>query len=178
MTDTTLKPWSEPRLGALWGAAWQSVPVAITRTLAAGGAALEVGCGSGLACLALAEAIPEAHVTGHDEDAAAITRARELAHAAGLGTRLRFAVSDSTRLPRSAFHLVTIEALRERASDPRRVLNAIRNALHPDGACLLLELSTAGLAVPALPGLASVAGFSRVKPLPCDGRVRLYELRR
>jgi SAM-dependent methyltransferase len=180
MTSPKARTPPERRLGALWAAAWQRIPEAITRTLGAGGSALEVGCGSGLACLALAEAVPQARVVGHDADPAAIARARELARAAGLDDRVRFAVDDSTRLPRAAYPLITAEALRARTSEPRRVLNAIRNALVPDGICLLLEsldllASRDGL---ALPVLVREVGFSRVRLLPSDGPLPLYELRR
>jgi hypothetical protein len=51
-----------------------------------------------------------AEVTGHDEDAPAIARPRELAAAAGLEGRVTFSVDDSTKLPRASFHLVTAEA--------------------------------------------------------------------
>jgi SAM-dependent methyltransferase len=163
------------RLGALWSAAWQSVPDAITRTLGQGAAALDVNCGAGLACLALAEAIAGAHVVGHDVDGAAIARARALARAARLDHRLSFAVDDSTRLPHARFALITAEDLQTRAHDPARVLNAIRNALTPTGACLLLEPAHGR---PNLEALAGAAGFSRLRLLPSDPRVRLYELRR
>jgi SAM-dependent methyltransferase len=171
------------RLGALWSAAWQSVPDAITRTLRDGAAALDVNCGVGLACLALAEAMPGAQVTGHDVDAQAIERARALAQAARLQHRVRFAVDDSTRLPHAAYTLVTAEDLQSRARDPFRVLNAIRNALTSTGACLLLEPAYPRVLGPATPilrleALATRAGFSRVRLLPCEPRVRLYELRR
>ena len=165
------------RLGALWSAAWQSVPDPITRALADGGAALDVNCGTGLACLALAQAITGAQVTGHDVDPAAIERARALARASHLDHRVHFAVDDSARLPHAAYALITAEDLQVRARDPARVLNAIRNALTPTGACLLLE--------PAHPhkpsgleALATGAGFSRLRLLPAHPRLRLYELRR
>ena len=169
------------RLGALWAAAWQSVPEAIARMLAAGGSALEVGCGSGLACLALAEASAGAHVIGHDADPQAIARARALALAAGLEGPGEFRRRRFDALPRATFHLVTAEELRAAPAEPRRVLNAIRNALVPDGACLLLEpprpLPTR---VPDidLQSLAWQTGFSRFRPVPSEGPLRLFELRR
>jgi 2-polyprenyl-3-methyl-5-hydroxy-6-metoxy-1,4-benzoquinol methylase len=175
---------SAPRLGALWSAAWQSVPDAITRTLRDGAAALDVNCGAGLACLALAEAMTGARVTGHDVDVQAIERARALAQAARLEHRVRFAVDDSTRLPHAAYTLVTAEDLQSRAREPFRVLNAIRNALTSTGACLLLEPAyprtpvAPGTPLLRLEALATRAGFSRVRLLPSEPRVRLYELRR
>jgi SAM-dependent methyltransferase len=169
-----------PRAGALWAAAWQRIPEGITRTLASGGAALEVGCGSGLACLALAEAVPRAQIVGHDDSPDEIVRARELARAAGLDTRVRFAVDDSTRLPRATYHLITAQALRERHPTPLLVLNAIRNALVPSGTCLLLEPPTIrpSRAFADLPTLARQAGFSRIHRLPGAAHLPLYELRR
>jgi SAM-dependent methyltransferase len=166
------------RLGALWSAAWQSVPDSITRTLGEGAAALDVNCGAGLACLALAEALPGAQVLGHDVDAEAIARARALAQAARLDHRVRFATDDSTRLPHASFALVTAEDLQIRARDPARVLNAIRNALTPTGACLLLEPTHPRAPARRLEALAAAAGFSRLRLLPSEPRLRLYELRR
>jgi hypothetical protein len=92
-----------------------------------------------------------------------------------------FAVDDSRKLPRATFHLVTAARLRERHSEPRRVLNAIRNALVPDGACLLLEPPRSlPTRVPDidLQSLARQTGFSRFRPVPSEGRLRLFELRR
>jgi SAM-dependent methyltransferase len=166
------------RLGALWSAAWQSVPDAITRTLGEGATALDVNCGAGLACLALAEALAGAQVVGHDVDAHAIGRARTLAQAARLDHRVRFAIDDSTRLPHAAFALVTAEDLQIRAPDPARVLNSIRNGLTPTGACLLLESIPTRAPAGRLEALATRAGFSRLRLLPSEPHLRLYELRR
>jgi SAM-dependent methyltransferase len=166
------------RPGALWSAAWQSVPDAIRRTLGEGATALDVNCGTGLACLALAEAVAGAQVVGHDVDAAAIGRARTLAKAARLDHRVRFAVDESTRLPRAAFALITAENLQVRAPDPARVLNAIRNALTPEGACLLLEPAYTRAPIGRLEVQAKRAGFSRLRLLPAEPHLRLYELRR
>ncbi|MEO8215391.1 MAG: hypothetical protein ABI560_19480, partial [Myxococcales bacterium] len=51
---------------ALWVAAGLAVPADVDSRLRAGGAVLEVGCGGGLGCLALAEAYPFTRVVGHD----------------------------------------------------------------------------------------------------------------
>jgi SAM-dependent methyltransferase len=176
-------PRLEPRAGALWGAAWSAIPIEVARRLEAGGATLEVGCGRGLACLALAEDFPAARVTGHDPDPLAIAQATVLARAAGLEPRLRFAVDDSTRLPRAAFDLVTVCSLVVRPCDPRRLLNAIRNALVPEGICLLLEpgavdAARRGSAIATLRSLSSAAGFSRFRAHPEEGRLHLFELAR
>jgi SAM-dependent methyltransferase len=159
-----------PAAGALWGAAWSAIPVAVARQLEAGGTALEIGCGRGLACLALAQAIPAARVVGHDPDPDAIARATALAAESGLGERLRFAAGDSMRLPRAAFALVVVSRILARP-DANGLLNAIRNALLPDGACLVLEAARVG-------AIARSAGFSRARLHPWPGPLQLWELGR
>ena len=144
------------------------IPEGIARRLEGGGAALEVGCGMGVGCLAMAGTFPALQVTGHDQDRAAIAHTRELAATAGLGGRLRFEVSDSLRLPRGTLDLVVVSGGRP---DAAQLLNVIRNALCTEGACLLIG---PGLGQ-TLAALALGAGFSRLTPLPGHD---LYELRR
>jgi predicted O-methyltransferase YrrM len=173
-----------PTSVALWIAAGLAVPVDVDRRLRAGGVALELGCGGGLGCLALAEAYPEARVVGHDRDAEAIARARSLAETAGLAGRVSFLVTDSERLPRAAYDLATLQTLSAR-SDAQQILNAVRNALVPDGVCLAVEPADALVPgrgrsrdnLDALRAAAEHAGFSRFTLL---GRaaVDIYELRR
>ena len=170
--------------GALWVAAGLSVPAEVHGRLRAGGVALEVGCGCGLGCLALAEAYPAAKVLGHDRDAESIARAQAMAHAADLDGRVSFVVSDSERLPRNAYDLVTVATLSDRRQ-ALEVLNAIRNAIVPDGVCVLLEppvsvvlgSSKRRRAGDHLRALAERAGFSKVS-LVCRGSTDIYELRR
>src|SRR3954470_7439308 len=94
MSNST-KPRRPATSVALWVAAGASVPPDVAERLAAGGRALEVDCGGGLGCLALAEAFPAAQVVGHDRDAGAIARAQALARASGLDERLSFVVAGS-----------------------------------------------------------------------------------
>src|SRR5687768_12627619 len=61
----------ESRLAEYW---MKSLPEAAAR-LRAGGRALDVGCGSGAVCAALAKAFPAAEVIGIDPDAESISRA-------------------------------------------------------------------------------------------------------
>jgi methylase of polypeptide subunit release factors len=68
------------RAGAAW-LAWSALPHEIAHRLDDGGAALEIGCGSGFGCPAAAERFPAITVSGHDRDPAAIARAPERAQA-------------------------------------------------------------------------------------------------
>jgi SAM-dependent methyltransferase len=123
---------------ALWVAAGRVVPVDVDRRLRSGGAALDIGCGGGLGCLALAEAYPVARIVGHDRDPRAVERATALAETAGLGERVRFQATSSERLPRATFDLVTLQTLSDRAG-ALAILNAVRNALVPGGVCVAIE---------------------------------------
>lgn len=155
------------RAGAAW-LAWSALPDEIAHRLDDGGAALEIGCGSGLGCLAAAERFPAITVSGHDRDPTAIARARALADAAGLAARVRFAVDDSLRLPRASADVIVAVAALERR-DAARLLNAIRNALVPEGVCLLVAE-----APERAQALGTAAGFSRLRRL----HAALFELRR
>jgi SAM-dependent methyltransferase len=182
MTDAAHRPTptSRPRPGA-WVAAWLAMPGEVMQRLVDGGAALELGCGSGLSCLALAEAFPTAHITGRDRDADAVTRARALARTAALDDRLQFQLErEGDRLPRADYDLIVLAVGLE--PDPRRRLNQIRNALRPEGACLLVERRPPYPAGPdalaPLRAIAEAAGFSRFRPAAGEGALLLLELRR
>lgn len=171
--------------GALWVAAGVSVPAELDARLRTGGAVLEVGCGGGVGCLALAEAYPATTVDGHDRDAEAIARARALAEAAHLEGRVSFVVSDSEKLPRNAYDLITVSKLSDRRQ-VLQILNVIRNAIVPGGVCVLLEPPVSVVlggakrrtaVVDRLRVLAERAGFSRITFVP-HGSTDVYELRR
>jgi len=200
------KPRNSGPSVALRVAAGAPVPPDVAERLHAGGRALEVDCGGGLGCLALAEAFSAARVVGHDRDPSEIARAQALALASGLGDRVTFAVAGSTRLPRAAFDLAAVREV-SRREDALQVLNAIRNALTPEGACLLVERNHDGadpsypahLAHPgplaqfarvaasasardararALAALALRAGFSRCELACREPDLDVFELRR
>lgn len=176
------KPRSPGTSVALWVAAGASVPPDVAERLAAGGRALEVDCGGGLGCLALAEAFPAAQVVGHDRDAEAIARAQGLARASGLDGRVTFVVAGSTRLPRASFDLAAVRGVSERG-DALQVLNAIRNALVPAGVCLLVEPLVGSergrdAHARAISALARQAGFLRCELSCREPALDVYELRR
>jgi cyclopropane fatty-acyl-phospholipid synthase-like methyltransferase len=162
------------RGSAVWRA-WSAIPEEIARRLDGGGDVLEVGCGSGFECLAVAERYPAVRVLGHDVDRAAIERARTLAAAARLEERVRFEVNDSLRLARASAEVIVAASAFDRRDAPR-LLNALRNALVPDGVCLLVRATASDDRAHAL---ARAAGFSRLERLPgVAPPVAVYELRR
>ncbi len=86
---------------------------------------LDVGTGSGAIAIALAQYLPEAHVTATDISTAALALAQENAARHQLTGRIQFAESDLlTALPEQTFDAIV--------SNPPYVPEADRTALHPE----------------------------------------------
>ncbi len=99
----------------------------------------DVGCGSGTAALTMARAYPNSRVTGYDNDARSIARARAAAEREGLGN-VAFEQVSAEALPVAVpFGLITCFDVVHDMVNPRAVLRRIRQALAPDGAFLMVE---------------------------------------
>jgi SAM-dependent methyltransferase len=101
---------------------------------------LDMGCGRGLALLALAEAFPCSRFTGYDLGGDAISFAQEQARQRAL-SNIRFAALDAAQLDEpSRYDLIcTFDAIHDQA-DPARVLGNIRRALRPGGVYLMQDI--------------------------------------
>ncbi len=121
----------EQRFADYW---LRALPEARVR-LEAGGRALDVGCGSGRVCIALAKAFPAAEIVGIDPDEESIRRAR-----AAAPEKIRFEANTTSNLARGAgFDLVTLcDALHDLAA-PLAVLGEIRALLKPGGTLFIVE---------------------------------------
>ncbi len=111
----------------------------IAARLRAGGAALDLGCGAGIASLAIAKAYPKAEIFGFDVFAPSIEKARKNASAAGLGDRVHFETYDGSTLPAGRFDLITLFYTLHHLSDPVKVLVSARKALRAGGSLLVME---------------------------------------
>jgi 2-polyprenyl-3-methyl-5-hydroxy-6-metoxy-1,4-benzoquinol methylase len=120
----------EARFADYW---MKSVPQAAER-LRAGGRALDVGCGSGRVCIALARAFPKAEVIGIDPDAESVRRAKTSA------PEIQFQQKTTQDMQRgSGFDLVTLcDALHDLA-EPVETLEEIRALLKPEGTLFIVE---------------------------------------
>jgi 2-polyprenyl-3-methyl-5-hydroxy-6-metoxy-1,4-benzoquinol methylase len=120
----------EARFADYW---MKSVPQAAER-LRAGGRALDVGCGSGRVCIALAKAFPQAEIVGIDPDAESIRRAQ----AAAPGIKFHQKTTTDTERG-SGFDFITLcDALHDLA-EPVKTLEEIRALLKPDGTLFIVE---------------------------------------
>jgi 2-polyprenyl-3-methyl-5-hydroxy-6-metoxy-1,4-benzoquinol methylase len=111
----------------------------IVARLRKGGAALDLGCGGGLASIAVAKAYPAAEVFGLDVYAPSIEKARENAKAAGVGARIHFDTYDGFTLTAGRYDLITIFYTVHHLTDPIKVLASARKALRKGGSLLVME---------------------------------------
>ena len=105
----------------------------VAAKLGAGGRALDVGCGSGAVCAALAKAFPQAQVVGIDPDAESIQRARKTTK------RASFEVSDTSKFKSAPFDLITLCDVLHDLARPLDTLKEIRALLKPDGTLFIIE---------------------------------------
>jgi 2-polyprenyl-3-methyl-5-hydroxy-6-metoxy-1,4-benzoquinol methylase len=117
-------------------AAWIDALPDIRARLEQGGRVADVGCGQGFSTRAMAERFPHAAVEGFDVDAASIEDARR--HAQGSGAA--FVTGDATTVrDRGPYDLVLVlEALHD-IPHPVETLAAVRAALAPGGAALIVD---------------------------------------
>ncbi len=135
-TERMLGPWTRlalvPRiLPALDG---------VVERLEHGGEVADIGCGAGVALLALARAFPGSSFRGYDISRHAIERASQLVGESGLSNvELHQAGADA--LPDEAtFDLVlTLDCLHD-MTRPEETIGAIRRALKPDGTWLVKDI--------------------------------------
>jgi SAM-dependent methyltransferase len=108
--------------------------------LAGGIDVLDVGCGSGLAVMRLAELFPASRFAGYDFSAEAIEAATAEARSRGL-RNVRFEARDvAAGIEPRGFDLVTaFDAIHDQA-DPAGVLRSVRLALRPGGVFLMQDI--------------------------------------
>ncbi|WP_404429422.1 methyltransferase domain-containing protein [Microbacterium lacus] len=128
------RPWFERELGP----ALASVPSVHEMISRPGARLADVGCGHGWSTIALARAYPSATVQGIDVDEPSLVAARE--HAAGIDS-VSFHLSDGAALTagEELFDACFVfEALHDMPR-PVEVLSAMRQALRPEGAVIVVD---------------------------------------
>ena len=120
------------------------LPIApgLIETLERGGArALDIGCGRGLAVLAMAERFPESEFVGYDISVETTSAANAEAAERGLANA-RFVAQDAERFTdEAAFDAVfAFDSIHDQKA-PATVLTNIRRALKPDGVFLMQDIA-------------------------------------
>jgi SAM-dependent methyltransferase len=126
----------EQRLTSYW---LKALPDVAAR-LQAGGRALDVGCGAGRVCMALARHFPAARILGLDPDKESIRQAETAAAAAGLSGRVSFVAASTGDLDASErFDLITACDCIHDFAAPERTLKEIHDLLEPRGTLFIIE---------------------------------------
>jgi 2-polyprenyl-3-methyl-5-hydroxy-6-metoxy-1,4-benzoquinol methylase len=103
----------------------------------------DVGCGSGLALIRLAQAFPDSTFVGYDSFEGQIHLARQQAADAAVSDRVTFELRDAAAGLPDRFDVISTFDVVHDAVDPVALVAAIRSALKPDGTYLMLEMNSA-----------------------------------
>jgi 2-polyprenyl-3-methyl-5-hydroxy-6-metoxy-1,4-benzoquinol methylase len=117
---------------------WIGVLDGVAEKLAAGGSVADVGCGHGASCVVLAQAFPEAHITGFDFHAPSIATAQERASEAGVSARTTFTVADAKGYDGTYDLICFFDCLHD-MGDPAGIARYALDHLAEDGTVLLVE---------------------------------------
>lgn len=134
-TERLFKPGYAANLVAQWIPALDDV----AETLTAGGSIADLGCGHGASTILLAEAFPNATVTGFDYHQGSIDVARKRAAEAGIADRVQFEVASAQDYPGTGYDLVCIFDALHDMGDPTGAARHIRASLAPNGTWMLVE---------------------------------------
>ena len=113
----------------------------VVQALEQGGSAIDIGCGTGVIPVLLAQAFPRARVTGLDSDPRSIAIARENAARAGVGERVKFLLQSASELradDEGYDFISTFDCIHD-LGDPEGTLARIRGALKRGGTYLMVE---------------------------------------
>jgi 2-polyprenyl-3-methyl-5-hydroxy-6-metoxy-1,4-benzoquinol methylase len=157
-TERMLGPWSRlalvPRiLPALDG---------VVAKLEAGGEVADIGCGAGVALVAMAKQYPASHFHGYDISRYAIERATEVVDEAGLDNVTLHHAGIEALPSAPTFDLVlTFDCLHD-MTDPAATIAAIRRSIDADGTWLVKDIRCAPAPKDNLhnPMAAMMYGFS------------------
>ena len=134
--ERMLAPWS--RL-ALVPVILPALPGVVER-LEAGARVADVGCGAGVALLAMAGAFPASRFDGYDPSRHAIQRARSKLASSGVGNAT-FHIREASELPRDPTYdfVLTLDCLHDMPR-PSEAMAAIRRAITDDGVWLIKDI--------------------------------------
>jgi SAM-dependent methyltransferase len=118
---------------------WLPALDGVMAKLERGARVADVGCGHGVSTRLMAEAFPKSRFVGFDYHEASIEAARLAARQAGLAERVTFDVASAKAFPGGGYDLVCFFDCLHDMGDPVGALKHVREALAPDGTCMLVE---------------------------------------
>jgi 2-polyprenyl-3-methyl-5-hydroxy-6-metoxy-1,4-benzoquinol methylase len=135
--------FSRPFYENLLVQAWVPAVSGLHERLERGARWADVGCGAGLAAIALARAYPASTFVGYDAFEGQVELARRAAAEAGVGDRVRFELLDAAAGLPERFDVVSTFDVVHDAINPPALVRAVRAALAGDGVYLMLEINSA-----------------------------------
>ncbi len=117
---------------------WLPALNGVTDKLSAGGKAADIGCGHGASTILMAKAYPHSQFVGVDYHPASIETARSRAAEAGV-RNARFEVADATTYADRDFDFIAFFDCLHDMADPAGAARHAREALKPDGNCMIVE---------------------------------------
>lgn len=136
-TERTTRPSFEHQLLAEWIPAVEG----LAEQLRGGARVADVGTGTGVAPIKIAQAYPEVRVHGIDIHEPNIEQARRAAAAAGLQDRVTFDAGDAVAKIPGTYDVMTIFLVLHDSADPLALLRNARAALADDGTLLIQEIN-------------------------------------
>jgi 2-polyprenyl-3-methyl-5-hydroxy-6-metoxy-1,4-benzoquinol methylase len=119
-------------------ASWLPALDGVIEKLAAGGKAADVGCGHGASTILMAQEFPDSQFVGIDYHGESIEIARERAAKVGVDNA-SFELADATSYQGDDYDLIAFFDCLHDMADPSGAARHARQALKPDGHCLLVE---------------------------------------
>jgi SAM-dependent methyltransferase len=118
--------------------AWLPALEGVVTKLTRGATAADVGCGHGASTILMAKAFPDSEFVGIDYHDASIGTARQRAAAAGLHN-VTFETGDATSYPQRELDFIAFFDCLHDMADPVGTARHARQALKPDGTCMIVE---------------------------------------
>jgi 2-polyprenyl-3-methyl-5-hydroxy-6-metoxy-1,4-benzoquinol methylase len=121
---------------------WIPAAPGLEERLTAGARVADIGTGTGIAPIRIAQAYPATRVTGFDVHAPNVDRARETARDQRVDDRVSFEVGDAVERIPGRYDAITMFAVVHDTRDPLALLRNARDALEDDGFLLIDELNS------------------------------------
>jgi SAM-dependent methyltransferase len=118
--------------------AWLPALDGVVSKLTEGARTLDVGCGHGASTILMAKAFPQSQFLGIDYHPGSIETARARASSEGV-SNARFTVADATAYEDRDFDFVAFFDCLHDMADPAGAARHARQALKPDGTCMIVE---------------------------------------
>ena len=117
---------------------WLPALDGVVDKLNAGARVADVGCGHGASTILMAQAFPQSEFVGIDYHDASIQTARDRAAEAGV-SNARFEAADATSYQGGDYDVIAFFDCLHDMADPAGAARRAREALKPDGHCMLVE---------------------------------------